>query len=225
MQTFKIYYRGKYIEVPCDDINFNHGFSVVDVEIEHNKEKKVIRGLIDKNYNTIFPFEVWNEKIEILSINTIVVTTIYEGSNRITSTTIFKIVNKKAKYLKEVDYYEKINDDVIKVGLNDKEFLLNINTNKVISYSFDKISKFIKTEIGMISKAIYILELKDGIKTSIICYIDELGKIKSPFYDINMNKIIDINEYETFENQILRIKEYLEKSIEVKAKQFLKTMK
>lgn len=212
-EKFAIQYDGSTYEIPKSSLDFKHGYAVVKYEVNENScdRKKwngysyTLSGVIDEDYDTVLPFEGYYRDINVLQEGNVIAKVLVTGGcgdqsyiryvNR-----HFKIEGKESLEFKEFDSWEHkvINDRTIKIDVP-SSVLYDVVKGKYVSDFFSSIGDFKKVREDIDEK---FAEAKLNIKYpiskdyffSLVCFIDEKGKIRSPIFNTYTGTYIDTSE-------------------------------
>lgn len=208
MDTLKIKFRGIEYGIKKDEIVFENGYAVVSKLINYNGIEAIIRGVLNKNYEIIYDFEAFYDKIDIFKEGKMIVTCSYITTDNIRHKTsyLLNIEKNKVRFLEEFGFedYKKVNDNIIKVYENNTYYLYDLQAESKISKPFDYMSDFVDIDGKKYAKAIKRVNFSDEIKLNdfIICYIDSEGKRRSSIYDYKMEQIkldkVSDDKYDTY---------------------------
>lgn len=156
---------------------FNGDYAVVKAYSKDNKyANHTWMGVINKNFETIVPFRLWN--IELIGNNILA-----QESKRITHH--MKINKDRVEYIKTIGKYEKVTDDIIVTKDQENYFYLyKLSIGKRISSLFTEIGEFVEVEGDLIAYAKKRFPIEDiyRIPMEMKCYIDINGDPWSDTY-------------------------------------------
>lgn len=230
---FKITYTnrfGKQFKLNADDSNieFKYGYAIIVKELSEIEQKKVsffndspstITGVINEKYETIIPFSSNNSSIEIFPNNNFIV-----SSNSLNDAFDFPIyynhiryVNNKLETINELPEgkHQRISENRILItnyGFQKSAVIYGIDEGKYISYEFSNIKKFEQEPIKKDSLALAEKDVKtpNGLSTTLYCYIDLNGQIRSKIYNSFSGEYIDLESSNiTFSNYVEQVKDKL----------------
>lgn len=215
-EIFQIKYRGRIIEIPKSNVNFENGYAVVKnaVKLTHGWKRHYqeyvaeIMGVVNEKFETVLDFQEWYIGINILPQRNIIATINTSTDGRATcKTQHYRITEKEAVKVNEIDCekYDIINDTTIQtknnIFMNGYEALYDVVTGQFISEKFTKIHKFEKVREDLdekLAKAVVKIPYNDDSTNTfdVVCYIDKKGKIRTPLYNSHINNTIDTTSAE-----------------------------
>lgn len=217
--TFQIIFNERNIDVPKENIEFQNGYAVIKTTIKTTAKSGWagywydydldLMGVIDENFDTVLEFKGWYSDIQVFPEGNLIVQVRFSGGDGEQSYTIYKNQHYKingclSTKVDELDIlgYDKINETTIKAknrGFGSGfEALYDVVKGKYISEKFSVIENFEQQNEGnseKFAKAIMRLASDDGTKNvcDIICFIDELGMIRTSLYNTYSDSIIETN--------------------------------
>ncbi len=190
-QCFSIYFLGQEIVLPKDIVYFIGDYGIIKTVWLNEDEdyKKVLFGIVDKNYKTIVPLIFYDilDKFSFLQDNRIIL--------KLNSTPdrlyLIEVLENKHIFniLPYVDY-ELVDNRLVKVKnilFDDVYALYDTSENRMITSYFHHISDFYYDESKntVCALVVYFVPYNDGQYNQIITYIDFNGNVIEPYLDVD----------------------------------------
>ena len=228
IETFRIQYDGSTFKIPKSSVNFEHGYAVVDYEANKNSSvpnrRYKIMGVVDKDYETVLPFEECYTDIKLFDEGNIIVQFIrgkgdFEEYKEKIETHHIKMYDKVAVHVCELNVwkYEVVNDKTIKL-ISFYSSLYDVTSKLEISERFTSIGNFEKLREDLderFAEARYCFPVS-GKNRTLYCLINEEGNIRTPLFDQSTNTYIDTSSNEfNFEQTIEKLRREMNQEVPV----------
>ncbi len=230
---FKITYTnrfGKQFKLNVDDSNieFEYGYAVVVKELTEIEQKKIsffndspstLMGAVNEKFETIIPFTSNINNIEIFPNNNFIISSssLNDALDFPMYYTHVRYNNEKLETIKELPEgkHQRISSTHILITNNQfakSAIIYGVDEGKYLSEKFSNIAKFSKenNQDEILALAEKEIKTANGLSSTLFCYIDLNGKIRSKIYDSFTGEYMDLNSSNiTFSDYVTNIKEKL----------------